>query len=222
MAVSGVQGTGAGQWFPVALPGFMWKLTMSTAAAIAFGGFGQGNWYPVGAGVAIQLVLRVVQIGRTIRVSGGHHDLRRRIDRSGGAGSGGAIATLVDHAAAGDDAVRIFSQTRELGEAARPVERGIGLVPDFPVLDVSVRLQVRGVVGVGGDCSDPCLPDGVGSSAIGCSDRWGHRIRRRLRRRWRWCSGRIVSDGFERGPRRSAGQRVHSFHHTAGVGLSQY
>src|SRR5665811_1702704 len=48
MAVSGMQGTGAGQWFPVALPGFMWKLTMSTAVAIASGGFGQGNWETLG------------------------------------------------------------------------------------------------------------------------------------------------------------------------------
>ena len=48
MAVSGMQGVGTGQVSPVEFPGFMWKLMISTADAIAFPGFGQGNWYPVG------------------------------------------------------------------------------------------------------------------------------------------------------------------------------
>ena len=43
IADSGVQGVGAGQLFPLSFPGFMWKLMMSTAVAIAFGGLGQGN-----------------------------------------------------------------------------------------------------------------------------------------------------------------------------------
>ena len=45
IADSGVQRIGSGQLFPLSFPGFMWKLIMSTAVAIAFGGLGHGNSY---------------------------------------------------------------------------------------------------------------------------------------------------------------------------------
>ena len=68
--------------------------------------------------VAIELVLRIGECSAGLGVAGGHHNLRRAIDRRCGAGSRGSVAAFVDHAAAGDDAVRIFREARQLGKGS--------------------------------------------------------------------------------------------------------
>ena len=99
-------------------------------------------------------------------MSGRHHNLCGWIDCGGLARGSGSVATLVNHATAGDDAVRIFREASQLGEAAAPVPLRVGLVPDFPILDMGVCLQVGSAIGVGSDCRNPSLPDGIGSAAI--------------------------------------------------------
>src|SRR5258708_19273816 len=73
----------------------------------------------------------------------------------------------MDYAAAGDDAVRILGKPRQLGKAARPEWLVIGLVPNFPVFNVRVRLQIGCVVDMGCNRRDPRLPDCVRSAAVG-------------------------------------------------------
>ena len=71
-----------------------------------------------------------------------------------------------------DDAFRIFRETRQLRDAAIPVKLGVLLVPDFPVLDMSMGLQVGRVIDVGGNIRNPRLPDGIRSGTIAFQVDW--------------------------------------------------
>ena len=118
-----------------------------------------------GRGTAIQFVLPISD-GDALAMSRSHNDLGCRINCFRGAGGRSSVSTLMDYAAAGNDAVRILGEACKLSDAAAKESLRVWLIPDFPVCNMGVRLQVGGVVGMAGHRGNPRLPDRIGSAAV--------------------------------------------------------
>ncbi len=127
----------------------------------------------------------------------------------------------MNHAAAGDDAVRIFGHACELCETAYPVSSRVRLVPNFPVPNVGMSLQVGSIIRMPCNRRDPSFPCRIRPGAV-CTKIAGRGAFPHPSSYGRELIITGCIHRLRRCPRRSSGQRVHDFSYTITEILGQH